>query len=227
MRRSYISPEYLDSLTYGTFNMVEESNFFSSKMLDIEDIIDINNIDIIWYQNLSNEQLDINLETSINSLYYSPSVDKKDNHKLYIDESQSKYQLERNTKWILDIDLKTIITNYLFAILKKNRTFEGIKNIYTLNNSVDISIKDYINFNVINRYKFKRVDLFISHQNLNSQGLKRYNNNWNPSLPINSLYNKYDFEILPNESAVKIKFEQQSSSIYVFDYFYNILYEKI
>ena len=121
MRRSYISPEYLDNLTYGTFNMVEESNFFSSKMLDIEDIIDINNIDIIWYQNLSNEQLDINLETSINSLYYSPSVDKKDNHKLYIDYVNRKLILHRvhgKIKIIAVILFTDHIKNYC---LKKRR----------------------------------------------------------------------------------------------------------
>ena len=50
MRRSYISPEYTESSIYGTFNMLEESNFFAAKMLEIEDSIYISNQNIIYYQ---------------------------------------------------------------------------------------------------------------------------------------------------------------------------------
>ena len=34
-----MSPEYNNTQIYGTFNMVEESNFFGAKMLEVEDDI--------------------------------------------------------------------------------------------------------------------------------------------------------------------------------------------
>ena len=46
MRRTYISPEYYYNNVYGTFNMVEESNFFGAKMLEVEDMIPIDKQDI-------------------------------------------------------------------------------------------------------------------------------------------------------------------------------------
>ena len=110
MRRTYISPEFHNNKVWGTYNMVEESNFFSAKMLEIEDSIKISNDDIIYYQKLNGEQLDIIVESSLDSIVFSSSSSKKSNHTLQIDESQPKYQLEKDTKWILNIDLsmKTI-----------------------------------------------------------------------------------------------------------------------
>ena len=54
MRRNYISPEFINSSIYGTYNMVEESNFFSAKMLYIEDSIYISNQNIIYYHKIVN-----------------------------------------------------------------------------------------------------------------------------------------------------------------------------
>ena len=50
MRRTYISPEFLNKRVNGTLNMVEESNFFSAKMLEVEDSILIANENIIWHE---------------------------------------------------------------------------------------------------------------------------------------------------------------------------------
>jgi len=61
MRRDYISPEYKSVRVYGTFNMLEESNFFGSKMLEIEDSIIISNQEIIYYQNENGEQIDYSI----------------------------------------------------------------------------------------------------------------------------------------------------------------------
>ena len=64
MRRSYISPEFTDNPIYGTFNMIEESNFFAAKMLEVEDSIYISNQNIIYYQKLTGEQTDLSIESS-------------------------------------------------------------------------------------------------------------------------------------------------------------------
>ena len=47
MRRSYISPEFIKSPIYGTFNMIDSSNFFGTNIFNLEDVIYISNQNII------------------------------------------------------------------------------------------------------------------------------------------------------------------------------------
>ena len=229
MRRSYISPEYVDNKVYGTLNMVEESNFFGSKMLDIEDSISIKTQDIIYYQNLKGEQIDYSVESSLQSYVYSSSTDKSSNHTLVVDESQPKYQIDKNTRWVLTINLKEILGNYLFGIMKKYRTFEGLKNDMTRYSDVNVALKSYVSFNVIDRYKLKNIELYISYKDLRSQSLLRFKNTWNPNvaLDVNKM-TKLQSETSFDESTIKLFFNQEKpSSDYSFEYFFNINYEKL
>ena len=229
MRRSYISPEYQTKSVYGTLNMLEESTFFGAKMLEIEDSININNLDIIYYQTLNNEQLDLSIESSLVSYVYSSSLDKQNNHTLVIDESQPKYQLDNNTKWLLTIDLKSIISNYLFATLKKYRTFEGIKNNMNIYNNTDTAIRSYINYNILNRYRYKGIELYINYQDLRNQNILKYNNTWSANnVDIKNILTKIQTETEFDESSIKISFNQEKpSSTYKFNYYFNIIFEKI
>jgi hypothetical protein len=229
MRRSYISPEYISKKVYGSFNMVEESNFFLSKMLDIEDKIYISKQDLIYYQNSNGEQLNFAIESSIASLVYSSNEDKLSNHTLIIDESQTQYQRDRNTKWIMTINLSTILKNYLFASMKKFRSFEGLKNNMTRNGDVNVALKNYIDSNVYNRYKFSKIDLYISYKDLRDQSILRYKNYWNQNVDIESnRVVKIQTETATDESTVKLFFNQEKdSSDFAFEYYYNILFEKL
>jgi hypothetical protein len=226
MRRTYISPEYLNNEVYGTFNMIEESNFFGAKMLDIEDSINIEKQDIIWYQKLSNEQLDYSIESSLQSYVYSPSDDKKANHTLIIDDTQPRYQLDKDTRWIMDINLSEILTNYLYANLKKYRTFEGVKNEMTKENDVNVAIRNYIKYNIADRYKYNSIEFFINYRDLRDQSLLRYKNNWVPN--TTTKFNKLQTETAFDNSRIKVTFNQEKpSSDYAFDYYFNILFDKI
>lgn len=229
MRRTYISPEYQNRAVYGTLNMVEESTFFGAKMLEIEDTISIDNQDIIYYQKLNGEQLDFSVESSLSSIVYSSSTNKLNNHTLELDTTQPKYQLDNNTRWILTIDLKTIIIDYLYATLKRYRTFEGVKNEMTMFNDVNVGVRNYIQSNVLNRYKFKSIDLYVRYQDLRNQSLLRYKNNWDNNI-INPTYNliKFQTETEFDESSIRITFNQEKpSNTYSMDYYFNILFEKI
>jgi hypothetical protein len=229
MRRTYISPEYENRAVYGTLNMVEESTFFGAKMLEIEDLISIDNLDIIYYQKLNGEQLDFSVESSLSSIAYSPSNNKKDNHTLILDTTQPKSQLDNNTRWILTIDLKTIITDYLYATLKKYRTFEGVKSEMTMFNDVNVGVTNYIQFNVLNRYKLKGIEFYVRYQDLRNQSLLRYKNKWDNTI-INPTYRliKFQTETEFDDSSIKITFNQEKpSNSYSMDYYFNILFEKI
>ena len=62
MRRDYISPEFDYTRTFGTYDMTESSSLFGSKMLEIEDELDLHNQSIIYYQNLQKEQIDFSTD---------------------------------------------------------------------------------------------------------------------------------------------------------------------
>lgn len=233
MRRNYISPEYQKRFINGTFNMVEESTFFGAKMLEIEDVIDINTQDIIYYQKDNGEQLDESVETELRSYVYSTSDinigDKVINHLLEIDNSQSQSQLESNTRWILTINIKDILSNYLFATLKKYRTFEGIKSDMTIYKNIDVAIKNYINYNVLNRYKYKSITLYVKYKDIRIQNLLKYNNKWSQYIISDSnKFTKFQSETNFDGSTVKLTFNQEMpSSTHIFEYYFSILYEKI
>ena len=229
MRRTYISSEYSNTKTYGTFNMIEESNYFGSKMLEIEDNIYIENQNIIYYQRPSGEQINLSAETSIDSPVYSASSDKEKNHSLKIDESQTNYQKENSTKWIMDIKINDVLSNFLFANLKRYRTFEGMKTSLTRANDVNTTIREYINKNVSNRYKLSKIDLYIKYKDLRSQNVLRFKNTWNSTIGIDSnKFQKIQTETAFDGSNIKLLFNQeQPSTQYSFEYYFNILFEKI
>ena len=229
MRRSYMSPEYIQTPINGTFNMVEESNFFAAKMLEVEDSIYVSNQNIIYYQRSTGEQIDLAIESSLKTQVYIASDSMYSYQKIYIDESQLDYQKESNTKWIIDVNLKSILSDYLFATLKRYRTFEGIFNNMTKTNDINTSIRDYISSNVMNRYKFSKIDLYISYKYLRSQNDLKYKNTWNQSIISESnILKKKQVDLSFDDSNLKILFTQEKpSNLYNFDYYFNILFEKI
>lgn len=229
MRRSYISPEYTTSEINGTFNMNEESTFFGSKMLNIEDHIYVSNQNIIYYQKENSEQIDISVESSTKPIIYSSSDSKFLNSTLSIDESQIDSQKDENTKWILTINIEKILEDYIFSSLKKSRVFEGIYNNKTISNDVNSSIYEYISNNVSNRYKYTNTDMYIKYTDLRKDNIFRFKNKWDADIfDANYIFKKTKQEISENNKNVKIIFSQEKSSkLYNFNYYYNILFEKI
>lgn len=232
MRRTYISPEFNYNRVFGTLNMREESTFFGSKMLEIEDSLSLHNQGIIYYQNSNSEQIDISIETSLTPIIYSTNDDKKLNHTLIIDDSQSDSQRNTQTRYIMNIDLETILKNFLFANLKQYRTFEGIRNKMCYSGDINTSIKDYIEKNILDRYKFERVDLFLKYLDLRNQNVRRFNNIWaldtddvsRSEYQLKRFQTETDF----NDSTVKLTFNQeQSSQIYSFEYYFKLFWSKL
>lgn len=228
MRRTYISPEFYNNQIYGTYNMYEESNFFSAKMLEIEDFINIDNQDLIYYQKDTGEQLELAVENSLPSIIFSTSDSKKQNHTLIIDKSQPSYQLEKNTRWILEINLNQILLDFIFATVKKYRTFEGLKNSMTLEKDVNVSIKKYISYNVLDRYKLSEISLFVNYKDLRNQNILKWSNNWNSSLNETYKVKRFVTETASDDSKIKIYFEQDKpSETYNFEYYFNISFQKL
>lgn len=228
MRRNYISPEYEYVKRNGSMNMIEQTSFFGSKMIDISDLLFISNENIIYYQSANKEQLNFSLENGLSPILYSSFDDKKNNHSIKIDESQNSIQYESNTKWIITIDVKKILINYLFATLKKYRTFEGIKNNMTIYNNVDTAIYEYISKNILNRYRYKSIDFFVDYVSFLSDGSMRYKNTFLEITNSPNITNKIQVMVSDNQETVTLIFNQEKpSSLYNYNYYFNLHFEKI
>lgn len=160
MRKKGISPEYIYTKTPGVINMREGRNFFSSKMIKLGGDITLASEYVIYKQRLSGEQID---STDDHSIAYSSILDKESNHKIVIDPTQTDSNKDKKTSWVLEVDTDTLLRNYVFAQIKKSRAFEGVYNANCESKSVNISIKSYINLNVINRYKLDMIDLYLEY----------------------------------------------------------------
>jgi hypothetical protein len=228
MRRTYISPEFDYYKVYGTYNMREESSLWASKMLEIEESLILDNSNLIYYQNSNQEQIDLSIETSLPSISYSTSEDKKINHSLVIDPSQSSSQKEGQTMYIMTINLKTILSNYLFAILKQYRTFEGVKREMTANSDVDYSIKEYITKNVLDRYKFQKVELYLKYTDIRTNNIRRFSTIWNDQIGSNEFQvSKFVTQTEFDDSKTTVTFNQaQVSTQYAIEYYFKLLYKK-
>jgi hypothetical protein len=232
MRRTYISPEFNYNRVFGTFNMREESSFFGSKMLEIEDDILSHNQGIIYYQNSANEQIDLSIEDSFTPVVYSADNDKKINHTLSIDGKQTDSQRNTQTRYILDINIKKILSNIIFANLKQARTFEGVRNTMCVTGDVNTSIKEYIDKNILDRYFFEKIDIFLNYKDLRSQNIRRFENNWSTEIDEISQdrFKMLNFQIDKqfDDSSIRVTFNQKESSQFSsFDYYFKLFWKKI
>jgi hypothetical protein len=228
MRRNYISPEFTYTETNGTYNMIELRSFFGSKMVDVEDVIGIKNSNVIYYQNANGEQMDAVVESALDPIVYSEPISKKDRHVIQLNPTQSPSDKDKFTKWIIDIDLKSLLFEYIFAKLKEARTFEGIPNNQTINNNVNISINDYIEYNLWSRYVFKSVELFVKYTDLKSQNIRRFQIQYDAGAEDPGLVlQKMESEITYDKKKLTLRFQQEKpSSEFTFSYYYNVYFER-
>jgi hypothetical protein len=228
MRKKGISPEYNYLSVPGSFNMLEKRSFFGSKMMDIEDTIYLDNRDIVYYQQSNGEQVDLNQELSLDSYIYSIRTNKLNNHKLSLDPTQSELDKNNKTKWVVEINLRNILKNYIYAQLKNKRTFANILNSNTIEKNVNMSINRYIDYNIIDRYDYSNIEFFLEYKSLNDNNIKRFETNYDYLIENNSNRFKSIRTIFSNDrSFVRILFTQQEDSKnYTFDYYFNIVFNK-
>jgi hypothetical protein len=230
MRRTYISPEFNYIPVSGTLNMLEQSSFFGSKMLEISESIQIKNDNIIYYQQLNGQQINQAVELSLPQVVYDTVQDKQINHTIKLDEAQTEAQKNGNARWIIEINLRNVLRNYIFANLKKFRTFEGVLNSIVTEKNIDSSIYRYIDNNIISRYKFTKVEFFYKSIDLLTTNNLKYSNKFDINIEIfpNSLYTKFQTETDVDYKNVRVIFSQDKpASQYSFNYYFNLYFEKL
>lgn len=225
MKKTYIVPEHKSLSIPGGFSSISKKNFLGGDIISVKDDINIFNEDIIWYERSNKEQLNFSIESSYESKIYSPSDNKLKHSRLFLDSKQSDYQKERNAKWFLEVRTKDILNDYLFSTLKNHRTFEGLTNKMSLYNNVDLTIKDYINKNIINFYTLEEVNVYVQYKTLSENNEKRFSVSWNKNINKENKLDKFQIEENRNQTGILISFEQWSSSIYNFEYYYDLKFK--
>lgn len=228
MRKKGISPEYIYEPVHGSLNMTEKRSFFGSKMMYIEDTIIIDTRDIVYYQQSNGEQLDITQELNLDPYVYSMEENKLNNHVFGLDINQSEDDRNNRTKWVIELDLRKVLSDYIYVNIKNNRTFESIKSENTHSKSVNDSIYKYIDSNIIDRYEYKNIDFFIEYKSLKENNIPRFKTNFDSN--IESKDNKFSnirLVFTEDKSMVRIFFTQQKDSKeFTFNYYFNIEFVK-
>ncbi len=226
MRRNYISNEFRSDVVNGTLSMVEKSSFFGSKMMSIDDHILVDSSNIVYYQNSKSEQINLPLELTYEPLYINLNNVKIKNCIVYRDDNG--FNDLNNSNWIIEINFKNILLEYLFGKLKNVRTFNGIYVENTRNNNIDLSIKDYIVSNLLDRYLYDSIELWISYNDLFEDGNLRYVNSFNPNIINDNNINREFEKIYSDDKTIKFKFKsKKDTSKSSFDYYFNIKYNRI
>jgi len=250
MKKSFITPEYTQELVSGTLSMKEKRNFFASKILEIEDVLLVDENSISWIeapdatQGVSVDSVTKNLDsTELKNKY----------HTLQMNSLQTIQDKEKFTIWEFEIDIHSIIRDWLFAKLKSNRVFEFISNENTKQLNIDKAIYSYIDYNIIPRIKFKTVLLYIRYFKIGEidntgEVALQYDARYKLSAIFpeeksgettdellkrieefkkSILATNIDLKTTLFNKTAKLTYKQtESSQVYKFDYYFDIIYEK-
>jgi hypothetical protein len=242
MKNDLILNKYKTERVYGTFNLMETTSFFGSKVIEIEDNILIDDSGIQYFDIISTDETNgfqnYNLDTFFENFHLLDLFTLKfDNHTI-IKSQQSVIDDKYNTKWTIKIDIKNILMEYIYSKIKERRTFKTIKSNMLINKNINQSIYDYISKNILDRYKFDKMDFYVNYKQINDvtsiteDTSKKYNPIFKKDIiSSDNLVKNLNLEIdnyIDPLSNLNINYSQvKSSSDYKFDYYFNIYYKKI
>ena len=236
MKNNLIVKKYAVQYDNGTKNMSTVKSFFGTKLIDIEDNITIDNTSIKYkdyngYQNynehlsLSETEKIIN-QTTLKETYHTMSL-----------QTQDMFNIENNTRWIMYIDIRNILRDYLFGKIKERRTFKTIKAENTKEHDINLAIYKFIDINVLNRYELSGIDMYLKYYPLKTSNIfNKTKTQYNPIFDellydSNNLITDYSLikkDQFENLTPVKVLYNQtKKSTEYKFDYYFNLNYKKI
>jgi hypothetical protein len=226
MKKKGIAPEYIQKEVPGTFDMTEKKSFLGSKILNTEDFINLNDRYVSYFEDKNNQQIDLDIESNFKPTIYSISDDKENNHKIELSKKQSNRNKLSFTKWVIEISFKNVLRNYLFSNIKKYRSFEGITKDHLVGSSVDDSIFEYIDKNIIGRYNFDKIEMFLQNKPLIGNSNKFEVNFDRNILNEKNIFKNYSLQNTQQQNLI-LEFNQpEVSSEFTFDYYFNLYFSK-
>lgn len=225
MRKTFMTKEYSREYIKGTMNMKEQKSFFMSKILEIEDFMNISNIVLTWTESTDSSQK-IKAETITQT--YNSTIHKNNNHSIEIAPNQTENDIKTYTSWLLKINIKDILIEYIFANLKFNRVFDYVSPNLTLSGNIKTAIIEYIEYNVLPRVEFYKINLYVSYNEIISNNYKYkpvyelYSENMN----LDTINNyRIITDTLQNKAELTFK-QTQSSQDYMFKYYFDVVWKK-
>lgn len=232
----------------GVKSAKEVKSFFGSKLIDIEDFVYINDISIQYLErvdkvNIQNDHYqyyDIDLLHPETPILRSLDDVKYENHSIdvYSQRDPSVDARNKNYEWVMVINAKNILKEYLFLRLKESRVFKTIRSEDLIERNINAYINNYIDVNLLNRYNISELAFYSNYFNIvqdstvftKGQVLKtpKFNkgvfNEGNRIKNVNIITPDY----LNNLDTVKIIYNQTKDyRTYKFDYYFTISYKKI
>lgn len=226
MRKSFMTKEYSIEPIYGTVNMKEQRSFMCSKILEIEDVMNVSTQKILWKESEDNTQ---GIKSDIIQMTFNPTLIKSSNHNISNNSSDnSEFPI-----WEININIKTIITEYLFAQLKASNIFSGIKNENTYYENVNKSIFQYIRDNIYPRIKFYNIEVFIKPKYIGFDTDRQEAIIREEPVFTEDVYaeenkiKEFQISTSPLFDTATVRYRQQESNFDTsFDYYFNVIWKK-
>ena len=252
MKSDLIITRFKTTPLIGTSSSNENRTFFGSKMVYIEDEIIIDD-SYIQYSEMNNPYIDPdNIKLGIMSGYpnnngYQTYIDldnqetlyliyltdlKLSNHTISLTPQQTSSDLNLNTNWSLVINWQDILSKYLFYNLKRSRVFKCINSIDVLNKNINHFIQDYISNNLINRYKFSKINFYVQYVDLHISDIEQdvnlsYTPVFDSSIKNDTNYIK-NLNSTVFDKTLNVSYKQtQSSKLYSFHYYFDLVIDRV
>lgn len=231
MRKNGIIKDFKNKTEPGTLNQVEKTNFITGKGMDIQDELRVRSLDI-WTASAGKsdhyDQFEQLKETAIKTVAMAKDQSEADKIGL--------------TKWVLEIDTKYLLREYLYnQIFTENQSsaFNKLTGAVAENAKVNQACYNYIDANVLDRYAVKEVIFWAKYYELKlnvTPGTNAF-----PLLkqsPIFTFFAKPDINADKDKSIIATKgyndgllelsYKQvKPSQYYTFLYYYDIIFYRL
>lgn len=263
MKKDSIVNDYINVPVSGVYNMKEKSNMLCSKMMDIEDVVRIS------YNFTPGDIMDINGITTLTPdkiIHTNSLVDishtfakEKAITSLILDKSQTKLDSDTLTKWVFEFDSKFLLREYLYNeiyTLNPQSPFREIPILDIPGNKINKLCYDYIDKNIMDRYRLKDFILWTVYFELKNNTVPGTGSDPNINPTINLLYRTpvFSFNAIPNigsttssttqsvidkqketialkqynDGLYEVSYKQKKSSqYYTYLWYYDAIYERI
>ncbi|MFW6226295.1 MAG: hypothetical protein ACOC3V_05000 [bacterium] len=238
MKNDLIITRFKTETMVGTMNPKDVKTFFGSKMVNIEDTINIDNSEIQY-----SEVFDIDFEenngyqyfddfNNVENIYLINLYDVKRTNQNISLVQQSSIDIRNNTQWRIDINWKNILSDYIFYKLKNRRTFKSIKYTDVLNENINLFIRDYIKDNLINRYEFSEIRFYVKYYDLEEgDEFRDPNLLFTPNFVNDIKEDKYFVKNINTniiDNILRVNYKQvQPSTDKKFNYYFDLIFRKI
>jgi hypothetical protein len=242
MKSDLVLKKFSISMIPGTMNQKELRTFFGGKMIFTENVININDDTIDYshvvssfnngYQYFDATTIPDEWETK----YSENLIDLKMNNQSISLLSQTSSSYQNNTKWQININGASILTDYFYFRLKEQRVFKMINENELYYNDIDTGVYEYIKDNIFSRYRLENIKFYVKYFDLKiEQSLRK-----NVLLQYDP---KYDYDAFATENLTNVNIigfdpyrfdniilqynQSKPSNQYRFDYYFDLNFSKI